>query len=126
MEACKKKFIVLLYNKYKNNAQDGLWKTTEKAAFKLNMCHFGDGSPYYQPGQESAEIWMDFSWIKISLDLSDVLTIARGKSFAKLSRKRSLSSKRKFCPLVSSGKIIYQRYIFSFVLLFLNFDGCKN
>lgn len=68
----------------------------EMGAFKLNMCHFSDGSPYYYTGQEGVEIWMDFSWIKIFLGYSDVLTIVRGKSFAKLSRKCSLSSKRKF------------------------------
>ena len=91
----------------KNNAHNGLCKTTEMGAFKLNMCHFGDGSPCCNRGQEGVEIWMVFSWIRIFLGYSHVLTIVRGKSFAKLSRKCSLSCKRKLCLLVSSGKIVY-------------------
>lgn len=96
----------------------------EMGAFKLNMCHFSDGSPYYDTGQEGVEIWTDFSWIKIFLGYSDVLTIVRGKSFAKLSRKCSLSSKRKFFyqfPVVKQSTSST-----CFVLLFLNFDCCKN
>lgn len=41
--------------------------TTEKEAFKLNRCYFGDGRPYYYTGQEGVEKWIDFSWIKIFL-----------------------------------------------------------
>lgn len=102
----------------KNNAHDGLCKTTEMGAFKLNMCHFGDGSSCCDRGQESVEIWMVFSWIKIFLGYSHVLTIVRGKSFAKLSRKCSLSCKRKLCLLVSSGKIVYQSTFFCLLYCF--------